>query len=117
MRDIGAGNFGLVRLEKNRATGEHVAIKYIERGEKVNGAVGREIVCHRLLRHPHIVMFKEVSLNAAHPFERSGDWPADCSPCFGQLVLTPTHLALVMEFAAGELCVSIRSIFLRKHLP
>lgn len=61
MKEVGAGNFGVVRLERNKATGELVAIKYIERGERVTSAVGREIVCHRLLRHPHIVLFLEVS--------------------------------------------------------
>lgn len=60
VKEIGAGNFGIVRLERNKATGELVAIKYIERGERVTSAVGREIVCHRLLRHPHIVLFREV---------------------------------------------------------
>ncbi|KAL5668429.1 hypothetical protein ACJX0J_020650, partial [Zea mays] len=38
--------------------------------------VAREIINHRSLRHPNIIRFKEV-------------------------VLTPTHLAIVMEYAAG----------------
>lgn len=36
VRDIGSGNFGVARLMRDRQTGELVAVKYIERGEKVN---------------------------------------------------------------------------------
>ena len=35
VRDIGSGNFGVARLMRNRADGQLVAVKYIERGEKV----------------------------------------------------------------------------------
>jgi len=35
VRDIGSGNFGVARLMRSRATGALVAVKYIERGEKV----------------------------------------------------------------------------------
>lgn len=35
VRDIGSGNFGIARLMRNKMTGELVAVKYIERGEKV----------------------------------------------------------------------------------
>ena len=35
VRDIGSGNFGIARLMRDRATGELIAVKYIERGEKV----------------------------------------------------------------------------------
>ncbi|KAK4410279.1 Serine/threonine-protein kinase SAPK7 [Sesamum angolense] len=51
-------------------------MKYIERGHKIDENVAREIINHRSLRHPNIIRFKEV-------------------------VLTPTHLAIVMEYAAG----------------
>lgn len=54
-----------------------VAIKFLERGAGVNKSVLREILNHRLcVVHPNIVQFKEV-------------------------FLTPNHLAIVMEFAAG----------------
>ncbi|XP_042476426.1 serine/threonine-protein kinase SRK2A-like isoform X2 [Macadamia integrifolia] len=76
MRDIGAGNFGVARLMRNKETKELVAMKYIERGHKIDENVAREIINHRSLRHPNIIRFKEV-------------------------VLTPTHLAIVMEYAAG----------------
>lgn len=35
VRDIGSGNFGVARLMRDKHTGELVAVKYIERGEKV----------------------------------------------------------------------------------
>ncbi|XP_042406655.1 serine/threonine-protein kinase SAPK3-like isoform X2 [Zingiber officinale] len=76
MKELGVGNFGVARLVKDRRTGELVAVKYIERGKKIDEHVQREIINHRSLRHPNIVRFKEV-------------------------VLTPTHLAIVMEYAAG----------------
>ncbi|XP_031482692.1 serine/threonine-protein kinase SAPK10-like [Nymphaea colorata] len=76
VRDIGSGNFGIARLMRDKQSKELVAVKYIERGEKIDENVKREIINHRSLRHPNIVRFKEV-------------------------ILTPTHLAIVMEYAAG----------------
>ena len=35
VRDIGSGNFGVARLMRDKVTKELVAVKYIERGEKV----------------------------------------------------------------------------------
>lgn len=51
-----------------------VAIKFLERGEKITKNVEREITNHSNLLHPHIVQFKEV-------------------------LLTAEYLAIVMEFA------------------
>ncbi|KAG5528955.1 hypothetical protein RHGRI_029572 [Rhododendron griersonianum] len=76
VRDIGSGNFGVTRLMRDKQTKELVAVKYIERGDKIDENVQREIINHRSLRHPNIVRFKEV-------------------------ILTQTHLAIVMEYAAG----------------
>lgn len=76
VRDLGSGNFGVAKLMRDIMTGELVAIKFIERGERVDRNVEREICNHRLLNHPNIVGFKEV-------------------------FLTPSHLGIVMEFAAG----------------
>ncbi|KAF5731828.1 hypothetical protein HS088_TW18G00513 [Tripterygium wilfordii] len=76
VKDIGSGNFGVARLMRNKETKELVAMKYIERGPKIDENVAREIINHRSLLHPNIIRFKEV-------------------------VLTPTHLAIVMEYAAG----------------
>ncbi|XP_019432396.1 PREDICTED: serine/threonine-protein kinase SRK2A-like [Lupinus angustifolius] len=76
VKDLGAGNFGVARLMRNKETKGLVAMKYIERGHKIDENVAREIINHRSLRHPNIIRFKEV-------------------------VLTRTHLAIVMEYAAG----------------
>lgn len=35
LKDIGSGNFGVARLMRDKKTRELVAVKYIERGEKV----------------------------------------------------------------------------------
>ncbi|TYG80527.1 hypothetical protein ES288_D02G223300v1 [Gossypium darwinii] len=74
--DLGAGNFGVARLLRHKGTKELVAMKYIERGHKIDDNVAREIINHRSLRHPNIIRFKEV-------------------------VLMPTHLAIVIEYAGG----------------
>ncbi|CAL5324697.1 hypothetical protein CsSME_00003777 [Camellia sinensis var. sinensis] len=85
VRDIGSGNFGVARLMRDKQTKDLVAVKYIERGDKIDENVQREIINHRSLRHPNIVRFKEV-------------------------ILTQTHLAIVMEYAAGgELFERIRN--------
>lgn len=63
-------------MAKDEHTGEMVAIKFIERGDAIDDNVEREIINHRCLRHPNIVMFKGV-------------------------FLTPSHLAIVMEYASG----------------
>ncbi|XP_047062967.1 serine/threonine-protein kinase SAPK7 [Lolium rigidum] len=76
LKDIGAGNFGVARLMRHKETKELVAMKYIPRGLKIDENVAREIINHRSLRHPNIIRFKEV-------------------------VVTPTHLAICMEYAAG----------------
>ncbi|GKV10770.1 hypothetical protein SLEP1_g22089 [Rubroshorea leprosula] len=76
LKELGAGNFGVARLVRDKKTKELVAVKYIERGKKIDENVQREITNHRSLRHPNIVRFKEICL-------------------------TPTHLAIVMEYAAG----------------
>ncbi|CAN6461153.1 unnamed protein product [Victoria cruziana] len=76
LKDLGAGHFGVARLVRDKKTKELVAVKYIERGKRIDENVQREIINHRSLRHPNIIMFKEVTL-------------------------TPTHLAIVMEYAAG----------------
>ncbi|PPD89408.1 serine/threonine-protein kinase SAPK2 isoform X3 [Gossypium raimondii] len=76
LKDIGSGNFGVAKLVRDKRTGELYAVKYIERGPKIDEHVQREIMNHRSLKHPNIIKFKEV-------------------------LLTPTHLAIVMEYAAG----------------
>lgn len=76
LKELGAGNFGVARLVRDKRTKELLAVKYIERGRKIDENVMREIINHSSLRHPNIIRFKEV-------------------------LLTPSHLAIVMEYAAG----------------
>ncbi|CAN4078096.1 unnamed protein product [Withania somnifera] len=59
LKELGAGNFGVARLVKDKKTKELFAVKYIERGKKIDENVQREIINHRSLRHPNIVRFKE----------------------------------------------------------
>ncbi|KAK9915345.1 hypothetical protein WJX75_007906 [Coccomyxa subellipsoidea] len=72
--DLNRGAFGFVQLAKDLETGEQVAIKFIERGDKISKYVEREIMNHKQLRHPHIVELREV-------------------------FLTPEYLAIAMEYA------------------
>ncbi|KAH9712908.1 serine/threonine-protein kinase SAPK1 [Citrus sinensis] len=76
LKDIGSGNFGVAKLVRDKWSGELYAVKYIQRGHKIDEHVQREIMNHRALKHPNIIRFKEV-------------------------FLTPTELAIVMEYAAG----------------
>ncbi|XP_061336579.1 serine/threonine-protein kinase SAPK2-like isoform X1 [Gastrolobium bilobum] len=76
IKDIGSGNFGVAKLVREKRSGELYAVKIIERGLKIDEHVQREIINHRSLKHPNIIRFKEV-------------------------LCTPTHLAIVMEYAAG----------------
>ncbi|CAN1183006.1 Serine/threonine-protein kinase SAPK1 [Linum perenne] len=76
VKDIGSGNFGFAKLVRDKWSGELFAVKYIERGNKIDEHVQREIMNHRSLKHPNIIRFKEV-------------------------LLTASHLAIVMEYAAG----------------
>ncbi|KAJ1700683.1 hypothetical protein LUZ63_000462 [Rhynchospora breviuscula] len=73
---VGDGNFGVGRLMRNTQTSELVSVKFLERGHKIDEFVPWQILCHRSLRHPNIIQFKEVAL-------------------------TPTHIAIVMEHANG----------------
>ncbi|KAF5729653.1 Serine/threonine-protein kinase SAPK3 [Tripterygium wilfordii] len=59
LKELGSGNFGVARLMKDKKTKELVAVKYIERGKKIDENVQREIINHRSLRHPNIIRFKE----------------------------------------------------------
>ncbi|KAB2029244.1 hypothetical protein ES319_D05G149400v1 [Gossypium barbadense] len=90
VKDLGAGNFGVARLLRHKDTKELVAMKYIERGHKIDENVAREIISHKSLRHPNIIRFKEASIVS----------------CFISLLknlgcLYFCHLAIVMEYAAG----------------
>ncbi|AQL05915.1 Serine/threonine-protein kinase SRK2C [Zea mays] len=88
IRDIGSGNFGVTKLVRDVRTKELFAVKFIERGQKIDEHVQREIMNHRSLKHPNIIRFKEVISQTS--------WKGNVL-----VVLTPTHLAIVMEYAAG----------------
>uniref|UniRef100_A0A7S0SV19 Protein kinase domain-containing protein n=1 Tax=Mantoniella antarctica TaxID=81844 RepID=A0A7S0SV19_9CHLO len=75
-KTLGTGNFGTAKLMRQKSTRQLLAIKYIDRGDKIDDNVKRELINHRLLDHPNIIRFVEV-------------------------LLTPTHLAIVMEYASG----------------
>ncbi|AQL05916.1 Serine/threonine-protein kinase SRK2C [Zea mays] len=60
IRDIGSGNFGVTKLVRDVRTKELFAVKFIERGQKIDEHVQREIMNHRSLKHPNIIRFKEV---------------------------------------------------------
>jgi serine/threonine-protein kinase SRK2 len=76
LEDLNRGTFGFVQLAYDRVSRQQVAIKFIERGDKVTKYVQREILNHRRLIHPHIVEMREV-------------------------FLTPDYLAITMEYASG----------------
>lgn len=76
VKDLNSGTFGFVQLALDQTTGRQVAIKFIERGDKVTKYVEREILNHRQLVHPHIIQYKEV-------------------------FLTQRYLGIAMEYAAG----------------
>lgn len=60
IKDIGSGNFGVAKLIREKWSGELYAVKFIERGFKIDEHVQREIINHRSLKHPNIVRFKKV---------------------------------------------------------
>jgi len=76
VKTVGKGSFGVAYLCEDLSTGEQVILKYVERGRKIDENVERDLINHSLLRHRNIIEFKKV-------------------------LLTPTHLAIVMEYAAG----------------
>jgi serine/threonine protein kinase len=63
VKKLGSGNFGVTNLMRHKETGEHVAVKQMERGSKINKNVYREVINHRKLSHPNVIGFKEVQLD------------------------------------------------------
>lgn len=47
VQDLSSGSFGFVQLCKHLQTGELVAIKFLERGDRVNKYVETEVLNHR----------------------------------------------------------------------
>ncbi|GJN33130.1 hypothetical protein PR202_gb21697 [Eleusine coracana subsp. coracana] len=79
IKDIGSGNFGVAKLVRDVRTKELFAVKFIERGMKIDENVQREIMNHRSLRHPNIVKFKESSVLHSQPKSTVGT-PAYIAP-------------------------------------
>jgi hypothetical protein len=65
---------------------------------QIDENVAREIVNHRMLRHANVVMFKEARCAAR---VRAAQRLLTRSRGRWQVILTPTHLGIVMEYAAG----------------
>lgn len=72
---------------------------------QIDENVKREIINHRSLRHPNIIRFKEVGIFLYfYTFMFSGGiiiFMENFLWNFTQVILTPTHLAIVMEYASG----------------
>lgn len=84
VEDINSGSFGFVMKAKDKIAGRLVAIKFLQRGDRIQQYVKREIINHKRLRHPHVVQLHEV-------------------------FLTYHHLAIVMEFAdQGDLFLFVQ---------
>ncbi|KAM0861118.1 hypothetical protein ACQ4PT_046099 [Festuca glaucescens] len=65
-RTLGEGSFGKVKHARRRATGEHFAVKILERSKvlSLRGAddqVRREIAALTMLKHPNVVRLHEVA--------------------------------------------------------
>lgn len=136
-----SGAFGTAWLERDVATGEEVAIKYLPRGAAVRaraasgggaegGGRGRAAAAERQPsptparpRRPqvtvnvqreamsHRVLHRACAAGAAQPPCLSSNFPPDPNVIqFRKALCTATHLAIVMEYAAGgELFTRIAS--------
>ena len=84
-KTIGEGTFGKVKLGQHTLTNERVAVKILEK-ERIKDVsdverVAREIHILKLIRHPNIIQLYEVITT--------------------QIIETPKHLFLIMEYASG----------------
>lgn len=75
LQTLGTGAFGSVKLVHDVKTRKLLAMKCLKR-RNINKYLEAEIVNHSLLRHPHVVQFREV-------------------------FLTPEYVCIVMEYANG----------------
>ncbi|PNH07773.1 Serine/threonine-protein kinase SRK2E [Tetrabaena socialis] len=84
VQGLGKGAFGFVQLGRNIQNGELAAIKFLKRAE-VNKYVESEILNHSVLRHPHVIQFKEV-------------------------FLTSEYICIAMEYATGGSLFSVKLV-------
>lgn len=78
VKGISRGGFGFIDLFEDQTTKQLVAIKFIERGDRVTKRTERQVLQHHALIHPHIVQLIEVFLTE-----------------------DGLHLAIVMEYVEG----------------
>lgn len=76
VRILGSGAFGMVVLAVDKKNNRNVAIKFVRSVLTQKKYPEREIMNHRLLRHPHVIEFRK-------------------------LFAVPHFLAIVMEYADG----------------
>ncbi|XWS29376.1 hypothetical protein CRYUN_Cryun24cG0024200 [Craigia yunnanensis] len=106
VREIGSGNFGVARLMRDKVTTELVAVKYIERGDKIDENVQREIINHRSLKHPTIVRFKEEYASGGEVFERicaAGRFNEDEACFFFQQLISGVSYCHAMQVCHRDL--------------
>ncbi|KAL6178982.1 hypothetical protein ACLB2K_050498 [Fragaria x ananassa] len=124
VKDIGSGNFGVARLMRNKETKELVAMKYIDRGLKVPSLFLPSFAFRCLYIYIYIWICRlmrtlpeksSTTDHSATPTSSDSErllsvllkpFPNRINQKFTpiqnlQVVLTPTHLAIVMEYAAG----------------
>ena len=132
--DLNRGAFGFVQLAKDLETGEQVAIKFIERGDKVRATsppaglhlhcttttqelvrnpqiskyVEREIMNHKQLRHPHIVELREVRNTSQVPLLPSLNKTSHGGWLEGQPRLTLLAMAGVSDARVPGHCDGVR---------
>ncbi|GMN38419.1 hypothetical protein TIFTF001_007648 [Ficus carica] len=109
VKDLGSGNFGVARLLRHKDTKELVAMKYIERGHRIDENVAREIINHRSLRHPNIIRFKEAMMEYAaggELFERicnAGRFSEDEARYFFQQLISGVNYCHSMQICHRDL--------------
>ncbi|CAK9165703.1 unnamed protein product [Ilex paraguariensis] len=63
-RTIGEGTFAKVKLARNSETGEHVALKILDKDKvlkhKMAEQIKREVATMKLIKHPNVVRLYEV---------------------------------------------------------
>jgi serine/threonine-protein kinase SRK2 len=107
VRDIGSGNFGVAKLMKDKQSGQLVAVKFIERGEKVSFSTLGDGPLATFTAHTHLFKnFSSFSLQIDKNVEREIINHRQLSGHpnivrFFEVFLTSTHLAISMEYAAG----------------
>ncbi|CAL8468575.1 g8115 [Coccomyxa elongata] len=74
IRNLNKGSYGFVQLAYDKVTGMEVAIKFLQRGERLASVyVEREIVNHSSLLHPHIAFLTREYLAIAMEYVNGGD--------------------------------------------